>query len=510
MTSPVATSAADYKSPAYAEMEPGWTLVRDIRGGTDSIRAKRATYLPSFEAEHINDYNARVGMTFAFDALDETIHAMVGIATRNDPVLEEDVAPRLVEEWENLDGQRTHGAVFAQHALEAAIQDGHCAILADFPPAPPGLTLKDEQRLGLRAYAVLITIDQITAWRVGVINGKRCLTMVKILETTEKEDGEFGMKSLRRYRVFRQEVDAEGNPFVTFEVLEEQLGGSVGGAATFNSSGVNPIRGPKWITLFPVYGGEQTGILRSKPPLRGLAYSNLDHTQVKSDRRYSMHKCAIPIPVFIGRTPSGEGGTATASSSWGFDVQVGGDFKWAEPTGTALQALRDELTDIERRMGTQGFSMLKRDDQAQKTATESEIEQAKGESKLSRAVRSLNDALEGVLQAFADFYGMEEGGSVTLQREFADTVLGPEEMRLLMDLEERNELTLQTLLLEIQKGGRMLQGVDIEKEVTAVEAKLAEEPAVQSGDAKAASAGADKFGVSADEVVWDNAPAAAA
>jgi len=35
------------------------------------------------------------------------------------------------------------------------------------------------------------------------------------------------------------------------------------------------------------------------------------------------------------------------------------------------------------------------------------------------------------------------------------------------------------LLGEIQKGGRMLQGVDVKKEVTAVEAKLASEPAVQ-------------------------------
>ena len=476
MTAPNSTSDPTYKSPAYSEMEPGWTLVRDIRGGTDAIRAKRATYLPSFEAEHVNDYNARVGMTFAFDALDETIHAMVGIATRNDPVLEDDVPERIVLEWENVDGQRNHGAVFAQHVLEAAIQDGHCAILADFPPAPVGLTLADEQRLGFRAYAVLVTIDQITAWRVGVINGKQCLTMVKIAESVEQEDGDFGTAVVERFRIFRQQVDDEDNPFVTYEVLTKT--GIENGVSTFTSSGIGTMRGPKWIPLFPVYGGEQTGILESKPPLRGLAYSNLDHTQVKSDRRYAMHKCAVPMPLFIGRTPTAEpaDGQRRVGANWGFDVQLGGDFKWVGPSGTGLSDLRDELTDIEGRMGPQGFSMLKRDTKANKTATESQIEEAKGESKLSRAVRSLNDGLEGMVQAFADFYGLPEGGSVTLQREFADTVLEPEEMRILMELEQAGELTIGTLLGELQKGGRLLQGVDLDEEEEALKRQRAMEP----------------------------------
>jgi hypothetical protein len=471
----------EYRCPAYQGMQARWQRVRDIRGGTETIQLTRELYLPRFEAEEVIDYNARVQMTFSFDALDETIHAMVGLAMRNDPALQDDVPPEIQSDWENLDGQRTHGAVFAQHTLEHAIQDGHAAILVDYPPADPARDLPQEQALGLRPYAVQITIDQITAWRTAVVGGKLCVAMVKLEEYTEMADGAFGVKTVKHYRIYRQQVDADGQPYVTLEVQEEAT--TTTGTDYLTIRPESPLLGPKWIPLFIVYGGEQAGILLSKPPLRGLANSNLDHTQVKSDRRFSMHKCAIPIPVFIGRQKQqGEGGKIAVGPSWGIDIAVGGDAHYMESTGSALAELRQELQDIELRMGSQGFDMMRLDrpNQANQTATAARIQKAKGESKLSRAVRSLEDALEGALQAFADFRGIKTGGgSVLLQHEFAERALAPEELRILMDLEAAGELTLPTLLEEIQKGGRLLQGVDLEAEVKAVELKLSQEPAVQ-------------------------------
>jgi hypothetical protein len=474
-TALIGPDSPEYKSPAYEAMRPRWQRVRDIRGGTETIQAMREVYLPRFEAEEMIDYNARLAMTFAFEALDETLLAMVGLATRNDPTLEDDVPPVLKEDWENLDGQRTHGAVFAQHVLESALQDGHAAILVDYPPADPTLDLAQQRAMDLRPYAVQITIDQITAWSTTVIQGKLCLGMVKLEERAEVLDGAYGTKTVTRYRTYRQSVGANG-PYVTLEVQEEA---KVGTATEYLiTRPESAIRGPRWIPFFPVYGGKKTGVLISLPPLLGLANSNLDHTQVKSDRRYSMHKCAIPIPVFIGRTKTqGEGGKQTVGPSYGIDIGVGGSAMYMEPTGAALAALREELQDIERRMGSQGFDMLRREPGTDQTATASRIENTKGESKLSRAVRSLEDALESMLQAFADFRGLDQGGgSVTLMREFADTILTADEIRLLMDLEDRGELTLPTLLTEIQKGGRMLQGVDVDAEVAAVQDQMASEP----------------------------------
>src|SRR5690606_20304874 len=79
----------DQLSPAYKAMAPGWTLCRDVRGGTDTLRAKKETYLPRFGVEPEEDWNARVAMTFVPSFLDQAIELAVGLITRHDPQLAE-------------------------------------------------------------------------------------------------------------------------------------------------------------------------------------------------------------------------------------------------------------------------------------------------------------------------------------------------------------------------------------------------------------------------------------
>lgn len=471
--SPSTANAVDYYCPAYREQEQRWAFSRLIRNLNESLRTVPSYILPQFEAEGDHSWKVRCAMTFAFDALDETIHALVGLATRDDPVLEEDVPPRLQEEWEDVDGEGTHGAVFAQTCLDFALQDGHAGILVDMPPAPKGLTLAQEAKLGLRAYMILVPIDRISAWRVGRLLGRKCLMMVKLEESREKPDGNYGSKIVKRFRTLRQEVQPDGTPFVTFSVSERQDNG----AYVEVDSGT--LSGPQLIPFHVFYAGEKVGILRSMPPLRGLAFSNLDHTQVKSDRRYSMHKCAIPVPIFKGRVrdPKGKPGAAVViSSDSGIDVSEGGGAEYLEPKGTALQTLRDELSDIERRMGSQGFSMLRQETPINQTLGEKEMQAAREESKLARAVRSLNDALEAALDSMAAFYGLGDGGSISMDREFSDNFLTTDELKLLNTMEDEGKLTLATFLGQVKKCTRLLEGVDLEQEIQAVEEMRASEP----------------------------------
>lgn len=483
MTAPLIrnpANAANYLSPAYRRLARGWLFVRLIRAINDSIRDQSAAILPRADAEGVDSYRTRVAMTFGYNALDEALHGLVGVATRHDPVLEADVPPRLVKEWEDIDGQGTHGAVFVQRALNDALQDGHAALLVDYPLAPAGLTLAQEQALGLRAYVLLKTIDQITSWSIGRVLGRHVVTMVKLAESREIPDGKYGSKTIPRFRTLRQAVRPDGvTPYVTYEV-EEATEATSAAEPTYVTVASGEIRGPGWMAFFPFYGGEQVGLLDSRPPLQGMAYSNLDHTQVKSDRRYSMHKCAITIPVFRGRTRTAgiQQEKLVVSSDDGIDVSEAGGAEYLEPKGTALQALLDELNAIERRMGSQGYSMLRSQSPQTMTATEKVLQQSREDSKLSRAVRSLHDALESAFDAMAQFYGLPDGGSIMMPQEFTDTFLEPAEMTFLADLEEAGKLTLSTLLHELQKGGRVLQGVDLEAELAAIELQEAEEPAL--------------------------------
>jgi hypothetical protein len=475
----------EYQCPAYTEMAVGWDKVRAVRHLNQTLVESPGKILPKFESEDQIDYLARVGITDAFEAVDETIHALVGLATRHAPILGDDVPPRIQLDWEDLDGQGTHGDVFVQHLEDAALQDGHAGVLTDYPPAPRGMTLQQEQAGGYRAYAVLLPADRITSWRVGRVQGRMMLTMVKLRESREVEAGAFGNTTVERYRTLTQRIagaDGEadgvmaGEPYVTFVVHERKDGKS--GEWVPVDEGV--IRGPKYIPVRIAYGGERTGILRSRPPLRGLAYTSIAHTQVGSDLRSSMHKCAVPTPVFIGRDKTNDpanGGTIRMGS--GIDVSVGGDAKYLEPTGAALDALDRYRENLKRQMGAQGFAMLRRDTPREATATEAILEDSKDSSKLAKMVRSANDCMEGVLADFAAFYGLEDGGSITMTRQFADLELTAEEIRVLSDMEERGQLTLETVLETVQKKSRILDGVDVSKEAAAL--RLAEAGASDPG-----------------------------
>jgi hypothetical protein len=468
MTTPLAPSSStansrpDTRHPAYAAMAKRWNLVRDVRGGTEVIRQKKSTYLPKFLGEEEEDWNARVGMTFMYDALAQTISAIVGLAFRRDPTLGDDVDPRIRDLWENVDNAGTHGAVFAEHVLDKALQDGHCAILADMPDLGYRPTEAEAEELGVRPYAVLVPADRIINWRVESANGRRMLTLFVIEEQVEQPAGDFGLVKVDRWRVFRQEwadllrdpvtgaILLAREPFVAWEVWER-----IGNApARVTTSGV--LDGPTTIPVRIVYGGEDVDILESKPPLLGLAYSNIEHTQVKSDRRYSEHKTALAIPFFVNRAGAGTpNDTIVLSPSRGIDIGAGGTAGYMEPSGNALAALKSDLDDIEKRMASQGLSILQRDSASAETATAFAMQRSREESKLSRAVRSLADALEGTFGHFAEYLrrDAEAGGSVDLNRDFTRVGLTQTEIEVLSRLEERGQLTLEILLDALIKGG---------------------------------------------------------
>lgn len=465
MTAPMpltGPNAPDYKSPEYERLRKGWEFIRLIRDINASIREHPSRILPKAEAEGQASYEARVAMTVGFDALDETLHGLVGLALRQDPVLGRDVPPELKANWEDFDLEGNHGAVFTQQVLEFALQDGHCGVLTDQEPAPPGLTLAQEKAMGLRPYAVLVPIDRITAWRPGRLLGRRCLMMLKLQEGQERPSGAFGSEVVTRYRTLYQNLTEERKPFVSY-IVHEETKGPAGSSWAVVDNGV--IRGPEWIPFRVAYGGERTGILQSRPSLRGLAWSNLEHTQVTSGHAWSLYKTGIAIPVARGRSGTG---TLELSSDKVIDVSAEGGFEFAQGAGAALQPAADKIQTIERRMGSQGFSMLRRESNTQQTLGEKEMQSTREESKLARALRSTKDCMEGVLQDMAAFMALKSGGSLIMNRNFSDVSLTADEMRVLIELERDGRLTHLTLLKQLQSSGKLLVGVNVEAEVRAV------------------------------------------
>src|SRR5688572_18854459 len=144
------TNQPDYKVAAYTAMSAAWTLVRDVSGGTDTVRAAGETYLPKEPAEKDANYQRRLKRSVFFNAYRRTREALVGMVFKKDPELSEDVPQVIQDHLENVDLAGTHIDVFAKEVFSDAFE-GHVFILVEMQPSlPQGSTLADEKDTGRR------------------------------------------------------------------------------------------------------------------------------------------------------------------------------------------------------------------------------------------------------------------------------------------------------------------------------------------------------------------------
>jgi hypothetical protein len=482
-----------FRSPLYYEMSPFWKICRDLFSGTKAIRAYATEYLPQYGSEIASDYVARIQRTECFPGFQHSIKGLSGIVTRKDPQLQDDVPPRIKNDLEDVDGQGTHFAVFAKRYFMDGLTVGHAGILIDVPPAPEEsigakdigsgkLTLLDENNLGLRVYWMLIHAENIYSARFETIDGVVTLTQIVFHEPTEEAIGFFLTYTISRYRVFRCDPETGS---VTWELWEDVRGASLAEPPVKIDDGVitNQIRIP--FVIF--YAGHRIGPLHTEPPLLDLAYSNIAHVQVLSDRRNSLHIASVPILVFIGRPitaqvdEDGNPKTQEVGSTVGLDIPIGGDAKYVEHTGHALGATRDELQDLERRMSALGLSLLQHMVRPAESAEAKRIDKSEKDAIVKSPARSWLDSMEMGLQFHANFYKEPTGGSIFVDDDYEDVTLDSTMIKVYSDMVAANQLDLDTLYTILQNRGALPEDLDFEK----IKQNIADEKAASLQEATA-------------------------
>lgn len=450
----------DYVSPQYREMAPRWQVVNDIRGSTIEIRNKKEVYLPRFEAEDPRDWDARVKMTFVADHYTQTLEEHVGLVFAQPIKLGDDVPQAIRDLTEDIDGEGNQLDVFATSALEEALHLGHVVLLTDYPVTDNVETLADVRQSKIRPYVTLYKASDIRSWRHATVGGVRVLVQIVLRESGCEEDGEFGVKDVTRYREIKQEVfydevtgRARGLGKITWRAWKEVAADGAG--KTFVDAGSGTIVGPSQIAARVVYGGEKMGPLHTKPHAFGLAMSNVEETQVSSDYAAVMHKCNVPTPCFVNRVPAKEG--ETVQMGQGIDLGPDGDAFFLEPAGAALAATRQRIEDLRAQMRRQGAAS---DDSTGKvmTAAEARLYAKQRNAKLTRAARSLQDALEGVFADMAAFMKIakqgpvKSGGSVVVNQDFAGEGLDPALLSVFIQAYREGILPLDAVMYAMEKG----------------------------------------------------------
>ncbi len=471
MTAPISsdTSLPNHTIDPVEQMAEELQVARDVEAGYSTIKKHTTKYLPRHPKEEWDNYQIRLDRPAFFNAYARTTGGLTGMVFRRDPVLGTDVPDTIKDHWENIDNAGTHGDVFLKEVFHDALIAGHAGILVDLPPIPEGLTKAEEQDLGARPFWLHVKKDDILSWRLEVIRGVLVLTQIVIREHLTESSGAFGETPLTRYRVLRL-VDS----VVTFELWEAR------GDGTPEKGDTGIITGVSTIPFVPVYA-HRTGVLQSKPPLIDLAWLVIRHYQTNSDMLHAAHIANVPIPVITGADSE----KVVLGPNTAMFLEQGGTFTWAETSGTAIGLTSKLLEDMRTEMSVLGLGILERRPMTAETATAKRIDRSEKDSQLSAAARSMKDAVEMAFMHHASFLGQPSevgAGTLTLNRDFMELTLTPDQIRVYVDAVKEGQFSLETLWAILQEGNALPAQFDADEELKRLRATTVVEPTPTDGD----------------------------
>ena len=283
-------------SVGYARMEPLWSLVRDLSGGTESMRAAGKKWLPKEVEEKDTQYNRRLERSFLFNAFDDAIGRIIERPFSKQVTVEN--APDGLEILEeDCDGLGTHIHDFTAEVMDDAVRYGLTHILIDFPALPSERTLEDERLAGARPTLSHIHATSLIGWKYenppeGMV-GLPVLSQVRISQVRTEQSGDYGDIEVEYIKVIgrstwdlHRKMKVEGvEKFVLVESGEHTFGE---------------------VPLVTIYA-QKTGTMTAEPPLKNLAWLNIAHWQSESDQR-NILRFARLAPLVITGVPKDEDG----------------------------------------------------------------------------------------------------------------------------------------------------------------------------------------------------------
>lgn len=444
-----------------------WPILEALQGGTPAMRKAGALFMPRWPNEEDAAYNARLATATLFPAYRRTVSVMAGKPFSKEITLSEDTPPTVKEWAEDIDQQGVSLHAFSAELFQETIGYGLCGILVDYPdmtprdakgaPMPaatmPVETVAAREASGARPYMVRVFHKQILGYRAALIGGKMRLTMLRLMESREVEDGEWGTKHIPVVRVLRPG---------SWATYEEVVGTESKKTWVLTGQGVTTL---DQIPFVPLYG-VRDGFMCGKAPLLDLAYLNVKHWQSQSDQDTITHVARVPILAIMGAEDSTALVVGTSSA---VKLPLGSDMKFVEHTGAAIEAGSKSLLDLEEQMIQTGAELMVKKP-GDRTATESANDAEANKSDLQRIAENFEDGLNQALEFMAQFANLPDAGDVSLFKDYGAATLSDASAALVADLQSKGLLSKATALKEMQRRGVIDAGIDIEAELADAEA----------------------------------------
>ncbi|CAN0653115.1 DUF4055 domain-containing protein [Nitratireductor aquimarinus] len=462
-------------SSDYDAMLPYWTMIDDIMGGAKTMRAAKEHYLPRFEKEDREEYEARVRTAPWTPLYSDAFRNLASKPFNKELALDENAHDDLKTLSENIDAAGNHIHVFARKVFEAGINNAIDWIWIGHTDVPEGASVATRKALKARPYWTRIPAKRMLAVYEDVVEGEVLIVHARFDESIKRRVG-FGEETIERVRVLDRErietvengVTKVGYGQPTYQLWERK---EVKGRRSATWAVIEEGRiSIDVIPLVPfVVGDREVGSFEIRPPLRDLAYMQVTEFQMESDRKRVQTMTAFPVSVFRGVEAPDDGEKVTLGPRAAFFFPPAGeggqlgDFKFAEPSGAAGTMLREDLTEFRREMREAGMQPLTKFS-GSLTATEVMVNDAKAHSAVEMWALALKDALEQAFVITCKWLGLSEKDhpNVKVNTDFAIGAQTAEEMGLILQMYEKGLISADQVIDEALR--RNIIGPDYDRD----------------------------------------------
>ena len=301
----------DDQTPAVAQMAQEWPMIDALVGGTHTIRGQANRFLPKFPKEGEDSYKSRLGTATLFPAFSRTCSVMAAKPLARPIQIE--ALPAEFEPWlEDIDRQKTNLHGFVSQTLLDCMHKGLSGVLVEYPQADGVVTKAQERQTGVRPYLTRYPAETILGWRTRMGVGGAELIQLRLLETVEEPDGEFGVKSIQQVRVLYPGQWQIWRKKEQVSVIGEEWALWQEGVTTLDK------------IPFVFFYGVKKSFGLGQSPLIDLAYQNVEHYQSASDQQTILHVARVPILFAKGfsSTDTLVVGAASAAQSQNTDADL--------------------------------------------------------------------------------------------------------------------------------------------------------------------------------------------
>lgn len=423
-------------------------------------------YLPQEEKETKSAYSRRLTRSLYKNFFKKIITAYASLFANFEMI---GTPPLTFEEWwDDVDMKGNTFQAFMKEANAIALRDGFVGIWVDYTQLPKDeegnpITINrlEAEILEPRPFLKLVYRANIPNWRIERRGSRYEFSQITMTEVSIVDDPDSTYGEIEQTRWRRMTPDE----WVELEIIEDETGKLVEQVVDrgVNTLGVVPI------VLYTLTNSDPINP-DSSLPMYELAELTFSYYQIYSDYREIIHKCNLPLPIRKGvvdptGTPLSGRNEGLVLGGYVIDIPDTGDFFFAEPAGTALEATRAELLDLAKDIKDEGLSFISRSD-SERTATEVSLDSTQVKSVVEGMAEMSESGIEQVLQFWSLWDGSSgDGGSVSINRERLEPAIEAQAAMVYNDLYTSGTISREAVLTELKVKGFFSKNFDVEKEM---------------------------------------------